>query len=65
MIVVSRSSYTKSPWDSYVKMFVEVDGKSAAERLLEWWHSLDERLLHEGARDRPRVRHHRLESPRC
>jgi hypothetical protein len=24
-----------------VKMFVELDGKAAAERLLEWWHMLD------------------------
>jgi hypothetical protein len=40
MVLVSRSGYTKSPWDSYAKMFVELDGKSAAERLLEWWHSL-------------------------
>ena len=42
MIVVSRSSYSKGSWDSYVKTFSELDGKSAAERLLEWWHSLDE-----------------------
>ena len=42
MVVVSRSGYTKSPWDSYVKTFAELDGKSAAERLLEWWHSLND-----------------------
>ena len=42
MIVVSRSSYSKGSWDSYVKSFSELDGKSAAERLLEWWHSLDD-----------------------
>ena len=42
MIVVSRSSYSKGSWDSYVKTFAELDRKSAAERLLEWWHTLDE-----------------------
>lgn len=41
LVVVSRSGYTKSPWDSYTKMFVDLDGKDAAVRLLEWWHSLD------------------------
>ena len=42
MVLVSRSSYTRGSWDSYAKTFSELDGKSAAERLLEWWHSLDE-----------------------
>jgi hypothetical protein len=35
MVLVSRSSYTRSPCDSYVKTFSELDGQSAAEQLSE------------------------------
>lgn len=40
MVVVSRPWFSRSPWDSYSRMFTDLDGRSAEEHLLAWWHEL-------------------------
>ena len=37
VVLVKRPWFTKSAWDSYTKWFADLDGKTAEERLLDWW----------------------------
>jgi len=38
LVVVERAERSRSVWDSYIKMFRhDDDGRSAEERLLDWW----------------------------
>jgi len=54
LLIVEKSERSKSPFDSYTKIFASgVDGESAAEQLLAWWHSLPD---HSYTRTRATVR---------
>ena len=54
LVVVERAERSRSVWDSYIKMFRHADdGRSAQERLLDWWLELPD---HSYTRTRALVR---------